>query len=283
MNFTASQQWFFTNAKNFMFISIVEESDYMTRIIACISGKGGAGKTTLVANLGVALAKMGKDVTVLDANLTTPNLGLHLGVPLSPVTIHDVLRGKATISQATYRHESGLKIIPAGIALKDLKGVDARDLSTAILDLLGNTEIILIDAAAGLGREALAAVEAADELLLITNPDLPAVTDALKAAKLAEQMGTNITGVIINRKSGRRHEMANEEVLSMLDNYSLLGEVSEDVRVQHALSNRTPVVMHEPKSVAAKQMRKIAGRLVGIELPEEKLTFGQRILGLFRR
>ena len=142
----------------------------MTRIIACVSGKGGAGKTTLVANLGIALARMGKDVTVIDANLTTPNLGLHLGVPLSPITIHDVLKGKANIAQAIYRHESGLKVIPAGIALKDLKGVDARDLSTAILDLLGNTEIVLIDAAAGLGREALAAVEASDEMLLITNP-----------------------------------------------------------------------------------------------------------------
>ncbi len=255
----------------------------MTRIIACISGKGGAGKTTMVANLGVALAKMGRDVTVLDANLTTPNLGLHLGVPLSPVTIHDVLKGKARISQATYRHESGLKIIPAGIALKDLKGVDARDLSTVILDLLGNTEIILIDAAAGLGREALAAVEAADELLLITNPDLPAVTDALKAAKLAEQMGTNITGVIINRKSGKQHEMANEEILSMLDSYTLLGEVSEDANVQRALSRRSPVVNHEPNSVAAKQIRRIAGRIVGVELPEERLTFGQKILSLFGR
>lgn len=255
----------------------------MTRIIACVSGKGGAGKTTIVANLGVALTRLGKDVTVLDANLTTPNLGLHLGVPLSPVTIHDVLKGKANISQATYRHESGLKIIPAGIALKDLKGVDARDLSTAILDLLGNTEIVLIDAAAGLGREALAAVEAADEMLLITNPDLPAVTDALKSAKLAEQVGTNITGVIINRKSGKQHEMSREDVLSMLDNYQLLGEVSEDIEVRNALSKRIPVVSHRPDTAASREINKIAARLVGVELPEEKTTLSRKIFGLFFR
>ena len=255
----------------------------MTRIIACVSGKGGAGKTTLVANLGIALAKMGKDVTVLDANLTTPNLGLHLGVPLSPVTIHDVLKGKANIAQAIYRHESGLKIIPAGIALKDLKGVDARDLSTAILDLLGNTEIVLIDAAAGLGREALAAVEAADEMLLITNPDLPAVTDALKSAKLAEQLGTNVTGIVINRKSGRRHEMAREEILSMLDGYQFLGEISEDEEVKNALSKRIPVVHHKPDATASREIKRVAARLIGIELPEEKPKLSKRFLGFFRR
>lgn len=255
----------------------------MTRIIACVSGKGGAGKTTLVANLGVALARMGKDVTVLDANLTTPNLGLHLGVPLSPVTIHDVLKGKASISQATYRHESGLKIIPAGIALKDLKGVDARDLSTAILDLLGNTEIVLIDAAAGLGREALSAMEAADELLLITNPDLPAVTDALKAAKLAEQLGTNVTGVIINKKSGKSHEMSNDEILSMLDGYKFLGEIPDDVEVRNALAKRTPVVHHKPGASVSRDIRRIAAGIVGIELLEERKSLSQKLMSLFMR
>ncbi len=254
----------------------------MTRIIACVSGKGGAGKTTIVANLGVALAKMGKDVTVLDANLTTPNLGLHLGVPLYPITLHDVLKGKANIAQATYRHDSGLKIIPAGIALKDLKGVDARDLSTAILDLLGNTEIVLIDAAAGLGREALASLEAADELLLITNPELPAVTDALKCAKLAEQLGTKVTGVVVNRKSGKPHEMSGSEIMSMLDNYELLGEIPEDIEVKKAVSRRTPVVHYNPNAVASKEIKRLAARLAGVEFLEEK-TLSQKILGLFRR
>ena len=69
----------------------------MTRIIACASGKGGVGKTTFVANLGVALAELGKDVIAVDTNLTTPNLGLHLGVPLYPTTLHDVLKGKASM------------------------------------------------------------------------------------------------------------------------------------------------------------------------------------------
>jgi septum site-determining protein MinD len=129
----------------------------MTRIIGVVSGKGGVGKTTMVANIGAALAKLGKDVIVLDANLTTPSLGMHLGLPLYPVTIHDVLKGKASIKDAIYVHESGLRIVPAGISLRDMRGVDSKDLPNALLDLIGSTDIILLDASAGFGREALAA------------------------------------------------------------------------------------------------------------------------------
>ena len=242
----------------------------MTRIVSCVSGKGGAGKTTIVANLGIALAKLGKDVVVLDGNLTTPNLGLHLGVPLYPTTLHDVLKGRASIKDAIYRHETGLKIIPAGIGLKDLKGVDARDLPTALLDLLGNTEIVLIDAAAGLGREALAAVEASDELLLITNPDLPSVTDALKAAKLAEQLGTKVLGLVINRKANKPHEMKTSQIAGMLDNIEVLAEIPEDVSVQEAIAKRIPAVHHNPKARASRELQRLAAKLVGIEIPEEK-------------
>src|SRR3989344_7937334 len=124
----------------------------MTRLICVCSGKGGVGKTFLTANLGVALAEFGKDVAIVDANLTTPNLGLHMGIPLYPVTLHDVLKGNAKISDAIYEHESGLKIIPAGLSLKDLRGVDARDLSNAVIDLLGTIDIVILDASAGLGR-----------------------------------------------------------------------------------------------------------------------------------
>lgn len=250
----------------------------MTRIITCLSGKGGVGKTTLVANLGAALAEMGKDVVVLDANLTTPNLGLHLGVPLFPTTLHDVLKGKAKLIEATYMHESGLRIVPAGISLKDMKGIDARELPNTLLELLGGTDILLIDAAAGLGREAMAAIEAADELLLITNPELPAVTDALKAAKLAEQVGTKVTGLVINRVTKRQHELKRSEISGMLENINILAEVPEDIAVQESISKRVPVISHRPGSGSSQNIRKLAASLVGeeirVELPWYKRLFG---------
>ena len=235
----------------------------MTRIVCICSGKGGAGKTFLTANLGLALAEMGKDVIVVDANLTTPNLGMHLGVPLYPKTLHDAIKGKARIHETIYQHESGLKIIPGGISLRDLKGADPKELSNIIIDLLGHSEIILIDAAAGLGREALAAMEAADELLLVTNPELTSVTDALKAAKLAEQMGTRVRGVVINRTKGKEHEMTKDQIKTMLERIEIIGEVKEHEDVQKAIAKRNPIIHHKPSSSTSDEIRAIAAIIAG--------------------
>ncbi|MCX6815488.1 MAG: P-loop NTPase [Candidatus Aenigmarchaeota archaeon] len=166
----------------------------MTRIIACVSGKGGVGKTTVV---------------------------------------------------------------------KDLKGTDPRNLPNILLDLLGDSEIILLDVAAGLGRETLSALEAADEILLVTNPEVPAVTDALKAVKLAQQMGTKISGVVINRVTGRKHEMKTEDVMSMLGEYEPLGIIPEDINVQKSIASRVPVVHYSPRSPASKELNKLAARMTG--------------------
>ncbi|MCX6819146.1 MAG: cell division ATPase MinD [Candidatus Aenigmarchaeota archaeon] len=253
----------------------------MTRIITCLSGKGGVGKTTLVANLGVALAGMGMDVVVLDANLTTPNLGLHLGIPLSPTTLHDVLKGNAKLIEATYLHDSGLKIIPAGISLKDMKGIDSRELPNILLELLGSTDIVLIDAAAGLGREALAAIEAADELLLITNPELPAVTDALKAAKLAEQVGTKVSGLVVNRITKKPHEMTRSQIAGMLEGIDVLAEIPEDIAVQESIAKRTPVVSHKPRATSSQTIRRLAASLIGEEIKIER-PWHQRLFGFLR-
>ena len=76
------------------------------KAIAVVSGKGGVGKTTSAINLAAALNFFGKDVVILDANLTTPNVGLHLGAPIVPVNLNHVLSGKASIVDAIYEHES---------------------------------------------------------------------------------------------------------------------------------------------------------------------------------
>ncbi|MCK5333089.1 MAG: AAA family ATPase, partial [Candidatus Aenigmarchaeota archaeon] len=171
----------------------------MTRVIAVSSGKGGVGKTTMTSNLGVALNDFGQKAVVVDTNLTTPNLGFHLGVPLYPKTLHDVMKGEASIDDATYIHPSGLKVIPAGISMADLKSTNPKNLSKAVISLVGDHDVVLLDSAAGLGKESMAGIHAADELLVVTNPQLPAVTDALKAIKVSEEEGTKVIGVVLNK------------------------------------------------------------------------------------
>ena len=130
----------------------------MTRIIGVISGKGGVGKTTTVSNLGTALVSMGKKVIILDANVTTPNLSLHLGIPFYPITLHDVIKKRAPIEKAIYEHSSGLKVIPASLAVSEIKDLELDKFESLLWSLLGKADIIILDTAAGLGREYLADV-----------------------------------------------------------------------------------------------------------------------------
>ena len=126
----------------------------MTRTIVCCSCKGGVGKTTIVSNLAYALTELGHDVTVMDANLTTPHLGLHLGMHLAPKTLHDVLRGDTNLNNTIYPHPYGFKVIPGSMSVNDLENVDASMLPDKVLSLNGKTDFLLVDAAPGLGREA---------------------------------------------------------------------------------------------------------------------------------
>ena len=254
----------------------------MTRIIAVASGKGGAGKTSITANLGASLAHMGYDTIILDGNLTTPNLGMHFGIALYPTTLHDVLKGKAHISQSIYKHKSGLKIIPAGISLNDLRGVDARDLPGAMLDLLGLADIVLVDVAAGLGREALSAIESADEMIVVTNPEMPTVADALKAIKLAQKVGTKVTGVIVNRVKGHKYEMSMKDVQTMLDDTQIIGQVPEDDSFHLSLKNKNPVVFSKPYSKAGRELRRISAGIVNLDqsmFEQETSPWYKRLFG----
>src|SRR3989338_10437219 len=95
----------------------------MKKVIVITSGKGGVGKTTTAINLGAAINYFGGNVVVIDGNLSTPNVGIHLNSPEVPVTFNHVLLGKADVFEAVYEHDSGLKIVPSSISIKELKKI----------------------------------------------------------------------------------------------------------------------------------------------------------------
>jgi septum site-determining protein MinD len=252
----------------------------MTRLIVLTSGKGGVGKTTLTSNLAAALSDLGENVIAMDANLTTPNLGLHLGMHLVPRTLHDVLKGESRLKDAIYPHPYGFKIIPASMSLNDLKGVDVGRLPEISFSLLGKADYIIMDSAAGLGREAISALSASDEVIIVTNPDLPSVTDALKMLKIAQESDIKIIGTVVNRIKGLEHELSTEEIIAILG-VPIIAEIPEDRNISKSIAAKKPLIQYAPNSPAAIEIKKLASILSGKKYQEPKLNITRNLVQKF--
>lgn len=240
----------------------------MTSIISVISGKGGTGKTTLVSNLGAALASKGKKVLVIDGNVSGANLGLHLGVDdVYPISLNDVLRKEAFVTHAIYRHPAGFNIIPA--ALHDLDA-NIDNLKKHVSHLLGSHDIILIDAAAGVTDEVEAAVKASDYALIVTNPEHPSVRNALNSKLLADKHNKKVLGIVVNKVFNEAHEMSDNEIEEFVE-VPIIAKITNHRKVREAIASRQPVVLYDSESKPSREINKLACLLVGEEAPKETL------------
>ncbi|MGC9200470.1 MAG: cell division ATPase MinD [Candidatus Aenigmatarchaeota archaeon] len=230
------------------------------RVISVISGKGGVGKTTITANLSATLTKFGFNVTAIDANLTTPNLGIHFGLHLADITLHDILKNAELLKKGIYIYPGGLKVIPGSLKVENIIDVDTSNLGKIISNL--NSDFVFIDSAAGLGREALASLSVADEILVVTNPDIPSLTDALRAIKVAETVGKSIKGIVLNRVGRSRDELKKVDVESFLS-YPVIAQVPEDPWVLRSINERKPLIFLNPNSKAAIEIQNLAFAIIG--------------------
>jgi septum site-determining protein MinD len=230
------------------------------RIIGVVSGKGGVGKTTLVANLGLALVDLGKKVTAVDCNITTSHLGFSFGQHYYPQTLNQVLKGESNISDVASIY-SGLKVIPASLEIEDLIGVNIDELESHIKNL-PDTEIVLLDSAPGFGKEAMSVLKTCNEVVFVTIPYFAAVSDVIKSSKLVSQMGIKPIGIVLNMVSKRFHELSATEI-ETLTNLPVISEISFDQNVQRSLVRGTPVVQYDPYSPASMEIRKLASSIIG--------------------
>ncbi len=254
-----------------------------TRFVGCIGAKGGVGKTTSAINLAASLNFFGKDVIIIDANLTTPNVGIYLGVPIAPVTLHDVLKGKNDISEAIFMHKNGVRIVPASIALKDTKKLDATKLPSHVSELYGNADYVIIDGPAGLGKEAISAMKSVEEVIIITNPEMPAVTDALKTIKICKELGKEVLGVLITKTNSKNADMTLNDIESILE-IPVIGIIPEDRAVKFSQANNEAVIHSHPRSASAVQYKRLAADLLGIDYHErpEVMQQGGLVYGVLR-
>jgi septum site-determining protein MinD len=255
----------------------------MTRVISVASGKGGVGKTTITGNLGVALSTYGERTIVLDADVAMANLELILGMEGKSITLHDVLSGEASIEDAIYEGPGGVKVVPAGISLEGLRKIKFDRLEEALEVLVDETDILLIDAPAGLEKDALAAIAAAQEMLLVTTPEVPSISDALKTKIIASKLGVDILGVVINREHHDKTFLTIDEIEAILE-VPVIAVIPDDPEVSRAAAFGEPIIIKNPKSPTSNAIMQLAADMIGEEYqpiePDKKNVIAKLVEGL---
>lgn len=261
-----------------------EQQERNGRVITITSGKGGVGKTTTTANVGAALAARGKSVVLVDADIGLRNLDIVLGLENRIVyDIVDVVEGRCRLRQALIRDKrlSTLHLIPAA-QTRDKEAVSPEQMQELCRELRQQFDFVLIDSPAGIERGFRNAIAGADEVLVVTNPEVSAVRDADRIVGLVEAAELPPPRLIVNRidpELVRRGDMLSvEDVLEILA-IPLIGVVPADETIVTATNRGEPVAL-DPQSRAGQAYRDIAARLLGEEVPFQPLEMPD---GVWRR
>lgn len=259
------------------------------KVVTITSGKGGVGKSTTTANLGIALARLNKRVVLIDADIGLRNLDVVMGLENRIVyDLVDVVEGRSKLRQAMIKHKQfpELYLIPAA-QTRDKTAVSPADMVQICNKLRDEFDFILIDSPAGIERGFRNAIAPADRVLVVTNPEVSAVRDADRVIGLLEAENKGPVHLILNRL--KVHMVKKGEMLSANDvtdilGIEIIGIVPEDELVIPASNSGVPVALNE-NSKAGLAFMNIARRLTGENVPlmklEEHPSFFQRLARLF--
>ena len=239
------------------------------RIITISSGKGGVGKTNFTVNLGIALAKLGKRVTIIDADLGLANVDVLFGI-VTKYNLSNVIKGEISVQDSMVKGPYDINIISGGSGIMDLIDLDQNQLEKLIHTLsYFNTisDYILIDTGAGLSKSVLSFVEAASDVVLIITPDPTSITDAYALIKNITNDDQKKIKLIINRVDSNEEgdEVFNklEQAVTKFLNRELenLGYIFEDSNLKRAVRKQTPLLDAYPRAIASKGIENIAYNL----------------------
>lgn len=259
----------------------------MGEAIVITSGKGGVGKTTTTANLGTALALLGKRVCLVDTDIGLRNLDVVMGLENRIIyDLVDVVEGRCTVQKALVkdkRFDDKLYLLPAA-QTSDKSAVAPEQMNQLVDELKQDYDYVLIDCPAGIEQGYKNAVAGADEAIVVTTPEVSAVRDADRIIGLLEkEEHIKPPRLVINRI--RSHMVKNGDMLDIDEivmhlSIDLLGIIADDENVIKASNNGEPIVL-DPTSKASIAYRNIARRILGESVPLQTLEEEQK--GVFSK
>jgi len=262
----------------------------MSKVVTITSGKGGVGKTTTTANLSTALAMLGQRVVAVDVDIGLRNLDIVMGLENRIVyDLVDVVEGRCRLRQAMIKDKRlpDLYLIPAA-QTRDKTAVSPSDMVEVCRQLRTEFDFVLVDSPAGIEQGFRNAIAGADDVVIVTTPEVSAVRDADRIIGLTEAEDKSEPQLIINRLAigqVKRGEMLSVEDVGEILAIRLLGIVPEDAQILISTNRGVPIVL-ENRSPAGQAFVRIARRLMGeevpISLPEEPKLWG-RLAGWLRR
>ncbi len=241
------------------------------KVVTVTSGKGGVGKTTATANVGISLASLGKKVVVIDADIGLRNLDVIMGLENRIVyDLVDIVEGRAKLRQAMIKHKKfeDLFLIPAA-QTRDKMSVSPKDMVELTDKLREDHDFVLIDSPAGIERGFRNAIEPADEVLIVTNPEVSAVRDADRIIGLIEAADKGPGKLIINRlktEMVKKGEMLSADDVFDILSLEIVGIIPEDEFVLSASNSGVPVSLNE-SSRAGMAFANVARRITGEDVP----------------
>ena len=226
-----------------------------------MSAKGGVGKTTASINISLSLIQFSANTLLVDCDFTSANIGTTLGFPPTTKNLHGALNKIYHITEAIYTHSSGLSVVPGSISYEDVKKMEYENIQSLFHDLSG-PDYIIVDCPPGLGDEVIKIILAVDAVVIVTTPDLIAVTDTLKSLHLLRDLKKKVYGIILNKKTDNAHEMSIHNIQHFLET-KIIGTIPEDKKFLTSMYYKNPFVFIFPENECSLEYKKIAAEILG--------------------
>lgn len=250
-----------------------------TRIIAVTSGKGGVGKTNIATNMGIAYAQMGKKVIVIDADLGLANVNVIMNI-IPQYNLYHVIKKQKKMSEIILDTEYGIKLIVGASGFSKIANMGEAERDEFIKEMytLSDVDIIIIDTSAGVSKNVLSFVAAADEVAIITTSEPTAITDAYGIIKViateVENMNLNLKLIVNRVDSAVEAKRIADRMISIAAQFlnlkiEYLGFIYNDPAVTKAVLKQKPFIVVEPNGKASICLKHIISRFEKTEIPAD--------------